>query len=107
MVKAVADVVDVHAATPAYQDLAEQDEVDSVLHSQARGDRRAAPTAPEPDYDQAALTRRCRARRSPWWRPTSSARTSTSPTSRRRCASEYEATFRDQNADLLGKVPPP
>jgi hypothetical protein len=88
-----------------YDDLFTPDEVDVVLHSKLEAIV-GPPENPKPDYDRAALTAlqgeelalvaadvKCEAKHIEGVE--------------QKVREEFEATFREQNADLISKVPPP
>jgi hypothetical protein len=88
-----------------YDDLASPDEVDIVLHSKLEA-LVGPPENPKPDYDRAALAAlqreevamvaadlKCEAKHI--------------TAVDQKVRADFEASFRDQNTDLLNKVPPP
>ena len=88
-----------------YEDLATPDEVDTVLHSKLEAIV-GPPESPKPDYDQAALTALQGEERSTVAADVKCEAKNVDDVELK-VRKEFEATFREQNADLISKVPPP
>ena len=92
-------------ADAGFPDLTEQDQVDTVLTAKLE-QIVGPPDDPNPDYDHAALTQLQSQEVS---MVASDIKCEKDHISRveDKVRAEYESTFREQNADLLSKVPPP
>jgi len=88
-----------------YDDLATPDEVDTVLHSKLEAIV-GPPESPKPDYDLAALTALQGEERATVAADVKCEAKNVDDVELK-VRTEYEATFREQNADLISKVPPP
>ena len=88
-----------------YEDLATPDEVDTVLHSKLEAIV-GPPESPKPDYDQAALTALQGEERATVAADVECEAKNVDDVELK-VRKELEATFREQNADLISKVPPP
>jgi hypothetical protein len=88
-----------------FPDLAEQDQVDSTLTAKLEAIV-GPPDAPDPTYDQAALTA-LQAEEVSMVAADITCEKDHISSVEEKVRAEYEATFREQNADLLKQVPPP
>lgn len=88
-----------------FEDLAAPDEVDVVLHSKLEAIV-GPPENPNPDYDRAALTA-LQGEELALVGADVECETKHIADVELSVREEFEATFREQNADLIGKVPPP
>ena len=103
MVKAVAAWSDCMRA--AGFDLAEQDQVDSTLRAKLEAIV-GSPDSPNPDYDPAAL-KALQSEEVTMVKADLACEEKHVQSVEEKVRAEYEATFREQNADLLSKVPAP
>jgi len=88
-----------------YEDLAAPDEVDTVLHNKLEAIV-GPPESPKPDYDKAALSALQNEERAIVAADVKCEAKNIDDVELK-VRKEYEATFREQNADLISKVPPP
>jgi hypothetical protein len=88
-----------------YEDVAAPDEVDTVLHNKLEAIV-GPPESPKPDYDKAALSALQNEERAIVAADVKCEAKNIDDVELK-VRKEYEATFREQNADLISKVPPP
>ena len=88
-----------------YEDVAAPDEVDTILHDKLEAIV-GPPESPKPDYDKGALSALQNEERAIVAADVKCEAKNIDDVELK-IRKEYEATFREQNADLISKVPPP